>query len=81
MMDPEKEIHDLKQKIDKAKAMRYKAEVRLEELQKQRQLLLDELNKLNVKPEELDREIEKISNEINDLLNKAKDLLPENIEG
>ena len=80
-MDPEKEIHQLKEKIDKAKAMRYKAEVRLEELQKQRQALLDELSKLNVKPEDLDREIEKISNEINDLLKKAKDLLPENIEG
>ncbi|HHY42252.1 MAG TPA: hypothetical protein GX514_05330 [Thermoanaerobacterales bacterium] len=81
MMDPEKEIHQLKEKIDKAKAMRYKAEVRLEELQKQRQALLDELSKLNVKPEDLDREIEKISNEINDLLKKAKDLLPENLEG
>ncbi|MCG1011787.1 hypothetical protein JT739_04140 [Tepidanaerobacter sp. GT38] len=80
-MDPEKEIHQLKEKIDKAKAMRYKAEVRLEELQKQRQALLDELSKLNVKPEDLDREIEKISNEINDLLKKAKDLLPENLEG
>jgi len=42
---------------------------------------LDELNKLNVKPEELDKEIENISNEINDLLEKAKELLPENIEG
>ena len=73
-MDPEKEIHELKQKIDKAKAMRYKAEARLEELQKQRQLLLDELAKLNVKPEELDKEIEKISAEIKDLLKKAKDL-------
>ncbi|WP_213975654.1 hypothetical protein [Tepidanaerobacter acetatoxydans] len=79
-MDPEKEIHELKQKIDKAKAMRYKAEARLEELQKQRQLILDELNKLNVKPENLDKEIEKISNEIKDLLKKTKDLLPENLE-
>lgn len=78
-MDPEKEIHELKQKIDKAKAMRYKAEARLEELQKQRQLLLDELAKLSVKPEELDEEIEKISAEIKDLLKKANDLLPENI--
>jgi uncharacterized coiled-coil DUF342 family protein len=78
-MDPEKEIHELKQKIDKAKAMRYKAEARLEELQKQRQLLLDELAKLNVKPEELDKEIEKISTEIKDLLKKARELLPENI--
>ncbi|AEE91440.1 conserved protein of unknown function [Tepidanaerobacter acetatoxydans Re1] len=79
-MDPEKEIHELKQKIDKAKAMRYKAEARLEELQKQRQLILDELNKLNVKPENLDMEIEKISNEIKDLLKKTKELLPENLE-
>ena len=78
-MDPEKEIHELKQKIDQAKAMRYKAEARLEELQKQRQSLLDELAKLNVKPEELDKEIGKISAEIKNLLKKAKDLLPENV--
>ena len=70
-MDPEKEIHELKQKIDQAKAMRYKAEARLEELQKQRQSLLDELAKLNVKPEDLDKEIGKISAEIKNLL-KAK---------
>ncbi|GAQ26194.1 MULTISPECIES: hypothetical protein [Tepidanaerobacter] len=79
-MDAEKEIHELKQKIDKAKAMRYKAEVRLEELQKQRQLILDELEKLNVKPEELDKEIEKASKEIEDLLKKAKELLPKDLE-
>lgn len=79
-MDAEKEIHELKQKIDKAKAMRYKAEVRLEELQKQKQLILDELEKLNVKPEELDKEIEKASKEIEDLLKKAKELLPKDLE-
>lgn len=79
-MDAEKEIHELKQKIDKAKAMRYKAEVRLEELQKQRQLILDELEKLNVKPEELDKEIERASKEIEDLLKKAKELLPKDLE-
>ncbi|WP_213951206.1 hypothetical protein [Tepidanaerobacter syntrophicus] len=79
-MDAEKEIHELKQKIDKGKAMRYKAEVRLEELQKQRQLILDELEKLNVKPEELDKEIEKASKEIEDLLKKAKELLPKDLE-
>lgn len=79
-MDAEKEIHELKQKIDKAKAMRYKAEVRLEELQKQKQLILDELEKLNVKPEKLDEEIEKASKEIEDLLKKARELLPEDLE-
>ena len=71
-MDPEKEIHELKQKIDKAKALRYKAEARLEELQKQQKQLLDELDKLNVKPEDLDNEIESISNQIKDLLKKRK---------
>lgn len=60
--------------------MRYKAEVRLEELQKQKQLILDELEKLNVKPEKLDEEIEKASKEIEDLLKKARELLPEDLE-
>ena len=78
-MDAEKEIHELKQKIDKAKALRYKAEARLEELQKQRQLILDELSKLDVKPEELDEEIENISVQITQLLKEAKDLLPKDI--
>ena len=61
-MGAEKEIQELKNKIDKAKALRYKAEARLEELQKQKQQLLDELEKLNVKPEELDDEIKNLKN-------------------
>lgn len=78
-MNAEKEIQELKNKIDKAKALRYKAEARLEELQKQKQQLLDELEKLNVKPEELDDEIKNLKIEIQELLNKAKELLPEEI--
>jgi len=78
-MDPEKEIHELKEKIDTAKAMRYKAEARLEELQKQKQQLLDELAKLNVKPEELDSEIEKLNKELKELIEKARSILPQDV--
>lgn len=76
-IDPEKEVQILKEKIDKAKALRYKAEARMEELQKQKKQLLEELTALNVKPDELDKEIENLSNEINELLEKAKRLVPE----
>ncbi|HHY04071.1 MAG TPA: hypothetical protein GX534_02635, partial [Thermoanaerobacterales bacterium] len=60
-MELEKELRELKEKIDKAKVLRYKAEVRLEELQKQRDQLLEELDKLNVKPEDLDKEINNLN--------------------
>lgn len=78
-MDPEKQIQELKVKIDKAKELRYKAEARLEQLQRQRQQYLDELVILQVTPETLDQEIEKLSKEIMDLIDKAKDLIPNDI--
>jgi len=78
-LDPEKQIQELKVKIDKAKELRYKAEARLEQLQRQRQQYLDELVILQVTPETLDQEIEKLSKEIMDLIDKAKDLIPNDI--
>lgn len=78
-MDSEKQIQELKDRIDKAKATRYRAEARLEELQKQRQQYLDELDRLEVKPENLDHEIEKLGSQIRELIEKAKDLIPNDL--
>jgi len=56
--------------------LRIRAEARLEQLNKQKQDLLSELENLGVKPEDLDTEIERLNNEIESLLKKAKDMLP-----
>jgi len=74
--DFDKELNKLKENLDKAKNLRIRAEARLEQLNKQKQDLLSELENLGVKPEDLDTEIERLNNEIESLLKKAKDMLP-----
>jgi len=76
MTDFGKELNKLKENLDKAKNLRIRAEARLEQLNKQKQDLLSELENLGVKPEDLDNEIERLNNEIESLLKKAKDMLP-----
>ncbi|AUS96450.1 hypothetical protein CDQ84_07945 [Clostridium thermosuccinogenes] len=74
--DFDKELSQIKENLDKAKNLRIRAEARLEQLNKQKQDILAELQNLGVKPEDLDSEIEKLKNEIEDLLKKANELLP-----
>ncbi len=75
----EKKINQLKESLDKAKNMRIRAEARLEQLNKQKQEILDEINSLGVRPEELESEIEKLRGEIEALIKKADEMLPEDI--
>ncbi|MCX7921811.1 MAG: hypothetical protein N3B21_07365 [Clostridia bacterium] len=72
----DKAISQIKENLDKAKGLRIRAEARLEQLNKQRQDILKELDELGVKPEELDNEIIKLKNEIEELLEKANEMLP-----
>lgn len=78
-MDYEKELNSLKENLEKAKNLKYKAEARLEQLNQQEQEIINELNKLGIKPEELEAEIEKLTKEIKELFQEANQLLPKDL--
>lgn len=73
----EKELIALKNKIDQAKIDRSVAEDRLENLKKEENEILDELNRLNIKPQELKSKIESLEKEISSLLQEAEKLIHE----
>lgn len=78
-LEYEKKINQIKENLDRAKNMRIRAETRLEQLNKQKEEILDELKDLGVSPEQLDSEINRLKNEIEDLINKAEKLIPEEL--
>lgn len=78
-MEYEKELGSLKENLEKAKTLKYKAEARLEQLKNQEADLIKELKELNVNPEDLDSEIENLTFEINELFKKSNELLPKDI--
>ena len=78
-MNYEKELAILKENLDKAKSLKYKAEARLEHLKNQEDEIINELNELGVKPEELEAEIMKLAEVIESLFTEANELLPKDI--
>ena len=78
-MEYEKELSDLKISLEKSKTLKYKAEARLEQLKRQEEELIKELNNLGVNPEDLDKEIKVLTNEIDELFLKSNELLPKDI--
>ncbi len=80
-MDYEKELSQLKELLDQAKGMKYKAEARLEQLKNSEEEIIKELDGLGIKPENLDEEIDKLKKEIEELINEANGLLPKDILG
>ena len=78
-MDYERELNILKDNLERAKNLKYKAEARLEQLNNQQEEIIKELNNLGVNPENLEEEIQTLTSEINDLFNKANALLPKDI--
>lgn len=75
-MNYERELNELKENLDKAKTLKYKAEARLEQLKQQEDEIIKELNELGVKPEELENEINKLTKVIESLFEEAKEMLP-----
>ncbi|TJX67069.1 hypothetical protein E8P77_06565 [Soehngenia saccharolytica] len=78
-MDYEKELSKLKDDLNKATNLKYKAEAQLEQLKKQEEELISELNKLGIKPEDLEQEINKLKVEIENMFREANELLPKNL--
>ncbi len=79
MKQVEQDLDKMKQAIDKAKDLRYRAEAKLEELENQKTRLLEELEELGVKPEDLDDEIVKLETEIEQSMERAWSLIPKEL--
>lgn len=78
-MDYEKDLNQLKENLEKAKSLKYRAEARLEQLKQQEKEIIKELDELGVKPEDLEGEITKLNTEINSLFKESNDLLPKDL--
>ncbi|CAK7043863.1 hypothetical protein CIW83_07050 [Tissierella sp. P1] len=78
-MDYEKELNSLKENLEKAKNLKYKAEARLEQLNQQEEEIIRELASLGIKPDELESEINKLTLDIDRLFKEANELLPKDL--
>ncbi|SFJ24997.1 hypothetical protein [Thermoflavimicrobium dichotomicum] len=75
----EEKIKDIKARLEKAKDLRYKAELRLETLEREEQKILQELDELGVKPDQLQEEIKRLEREIDEDIAQVYALLPEEL--
>ena len=78
-MTVEEQLQKMKKAIDHARNVKYRAEAKLEELEKQKQKLLSELEELGVKPEELEDEIARLDREITSALKETWELIPKEL--
>lgn len=75
-MNYEQDIKRLKERIDRAQIDKVRAETRLEQLEKEKEALLTEMNEYGVTPDALDAEIDRLEKEVASLLEQAAELLP-----
>ena len=70
-------VNRIRDELDQVKERRIRAEVRLEQLQKQKNEILKEIERMGLSPEALEGKLEEMKKEISELMEKAKKLLPE----
>ena len=75
-MNNEEQLNKLKQDLEKYKNLKYKAEARLEQLNVQRDNIIEEIKLEGINPENLEDEIMKLEDEISSLFKRAEELLP-----
>lgn len=75
-MGLEEDLAKLKAQLQNARTLRGRAEGQLLALERERQEILEEMSRLGVKPEELDREVARLEREIAGLLEQARALIP-----
>ena len=80
-MNYEKELNDLKEGLEKAKNLRYRAEARLEQLNNQEAEIIAELKELGIEPRELENKINSLTSDIQRLFKEANELLPKDLIG
>ncbi len=76
-MNTNERFNKIKERLDKAKEEKNRAEIALETLEKQKEDILNQLKELNIDPENLESEIIKLKNQIEQDLQKAEELLPD----
>ncbi|PTX58666.1 hypothetical protein C8P63_11564 [Melghirimyces profundicolus] len=76
MQRQEERIKEIKAALEEAKNQRYKAELRLENLEQQEKAILEELAELGVEPDQLEDEIKRLEREIDRRIKEAWELLP-----
>ena len=80
MQQLEDQMKAVKEKLEKAKNMRYKAEARLEALEREEKQILQELAELNVDPDQLEEEIKRLEQEIAEEMDRIWNLLPSELK-
>lgn len=76
MASLEEELAAMRQKIEKARELRARAEAQLESLDRQKQEILEEMARLGVTPETAEAEISRLEAEARRLVEEARRLLP-----
>lgn len=74
----ENELKCIKESLDSAKELKIRTEARIEQLNKQRNDILKELEIYGVKPEDLEDEIGKLKKEIENLIEEIGIIIPAN---
>lgn len=78
-MNYENELNSLKDNLEKAKNLKYRAEARLEQLTQQENEIIKELSDLGVEPKDLEAEINRLTLDIDNLFKEANELLPKDL--
>jgi len=79
--EQEKALSELRRRLERARQMRYKAQARLEELERSKSEILQEIESMGVAPERIDEEIKKLRDEARRLLEEADRLIPAGLAG
>lgn len=79
-MNYDEQLSNLNKRLDKAKGLRDQAQWKLDDLKRQEVDLVAEIEKLGLKPQDLDAEIDKLTQEIEGLFEEAQGLIPEDIQ-
>ena len=74
--DYEKVISQLKENLEKAKSMKFRAEAKLEQLNKQKEEIASEIKSMGLEPDNIDKEITKLQEQIDVLIEESKEMLP-----
>ena len=74
--DYEKIISQLKENLEKSKSMKFRAEAKLEQLNKQKEEIISEIRSMGLEPDKIDQEISKLQEQIDVLIEESKEMLP-----
>ena len=71
--DYEKIISQLKENLEKSKSMKFRAEAKLEQLNKQKEEIISEIRSMGLEPDKIDQEISKLQEQIDVLIEESKE--------